>query len=80
MKTLEMTTSGSAMNAISPYLPRSVSNPIWNNLSRNFANGASGEANFFTTAAGPRASSIWLNVEKPILESNGVNIITNTIK
>jgi hypothetical protein len=68
------------MNTVSPFLPRSVSGPIWNNLSTNFAKGAAGEANFFTTAAGPRATSIWLNVERPILQSNGVNIITNIIK
>ena len=80
MKTLEMTTKGSIMNTVSPFLPRAVSNPIWNNLSKNFAKGASGEVNFFTTVAGPRPTSVWLNVERPILESNGVNIITNTIK
>ncbi|WP_029272584.1 hypothetical protein [Flavobacterium sp. KJJ] len=49
------------------------------NLSRNFAKGASGEVNFFTTVAGPRATSIWITTERPILETNGVNIITNII-
>ncbi|MEM7487384.1 MAG: hypothetical protein AAF348_19415, partial [Bacteroidota bacterium] len=34
MKTLEMTTSGRIMNTVSPYLPRSVSSPIWDRLSR----------------------------------------------
>jgi RHS repeat-associated protein len=80
MKTLEMTPKGGIMNTVSPFLPRSVSNPIWNNLSTNFAKGATGEVNFFTTAAGPRPSSIWLTVEQPILQSNGVNVITNIIK
>jgi RHS repeat-associated protein len=80
MKTLEMTTTGSIMNTLSPYLPRAVSNPIWNNLSKNFAKGASGEVNFFTTFTGPRATSVWLNVEKPILQSNGVKIIEHVIK
>jgi hypothetical protein len=80
LKTLEMTTKGSIMNAVSPYLPRAVSNPIWNSLSTNFAKGAAGEANFFTTVAGPRATSIWSTVEQPILQSNSVNIITHTIK
>ena len=80
MKTLEMTTKGGIMNTISPFLPKAISNPIWNNLSKNFAKGASGEVNMFTTAAGPRATSVWLNVEKPILQSNGVKIITNTVK
>lgn len=79
-KTLEMTAKGKIMNAISPYLSRKITNPIWDKLSSNFAKGASGEVNFFTTTAGPRATSIWTTVEKPILQSNGVKIITNTIK
>ena len=77
MKTLEMTISGRIMNSVSPYLPRAVSNPIWNNLSRSFAAGARGEANFFTTTTGPRATSIWMTVERPILQQNGVSIITH---
>ncbi|MXN91128.1 type IV secretion protein Rhs [Flavobacterium sp. Sd200] len=78
-KTLEMTFKGGLMNAISPYLPRSVSTPIWNKLSLNFAKGASGTVDFITTTAGPRAQSIWNTVEKPVLESNSVNIITHLI-
>ncbi|WP_443946591.1 RHS repeat-associated core domain-containing protein [Pedobacter sp. AW1-32] len=77
MKTLEMTTRGRIMNAISPYLSRSISNPIWNSLSRSFAEGARGEVNFITTSLGPRPTSIWMTIEKPILEQNGVNIITH---
>lgn len=77
LKTLEMTTRGRIMNAAHSYLPRSASRPIWDNLSRNFANGAKGQAHFFTTPAGPRSSSIWLNVEKPVLQRNGVRIITH---
>jgi hypothetical protein len=77
MKTLEMTLRGRIMNTITPMLPRSVTNPIWNNLSRGFAQGASGEAHFFTTPLGPRFGSIWLNIEKPILQNNGVNIIVH---
>lgn len=75
LKTLEMTTGGRIMNTINPILPRSVSTPVWNRLSTNFAKGASGEAHFFTIPAGPRSGSIWLNVEKPILQKNNVNII-----
>lgn len=64
------------MNVVSPYLPRSISNPIWSNLSRNFVARAKGEVNFITTTLGPRTESIWMIVEKPILQQNGVNIIT----
>ena len=77
MKTLEMTSTGKIMNAVSPYVPNKVSTPIWNTLSKNFASGASGEVNFFTISSGPRPSSIWTTIEKPILEQNGVDIITH---
>ena len=80
MKTLEMTTRGSIMNKLSPHLPDVITTPIWHQLSKNFAKGAAGEVNFFTTVAGPRATSIWSTVEKPILESNTINIITHIIK
>lgn len=46
-----------------------------NVLSKGFARGATEEAHFFTTPLGPRPASIWLNVEKPILQQNGVSII-----
>lgn len=47
-----MTTRGRIMNAAHSYLPRSVSRPIWDNLSRNFARGASGNINVFHNTAG----------------------------
>ncbi|WP_343786381.1 RHS repeat-associated core domain-containing protein, partial [Wandonia haliotis] len=77
MITLEMTITGRVMNTINPILPRSVSTPIWNRLSLNFAKGAKGEAHFFTTSTGPRPTSIWLRVEKPILKVNKVRIINH---
>jgi RHS repeat-associated protein len=77
MKTLEMTFWGRLMNNLNPIVPRSISTPIWNRLSQQFATGTRGTAHFVTTPAGPRSSSIWLTVEKPILDENGVNIITH---
>ncbi len=77
MKTLEMTKKGRVMNALNPILPRSVSSPIWRNLSTNFAKGAKGEAHLFTTPIGPRPGSIWLSIERPILQQNGVRIIAH---
>ena len=50
---------------------------VWKSLSTNFAKGAKEEAHFFTTPVGPRPGSIWLNIEKPILQKNGVRIITH---
>ena len=78
MKTIEMTTSGRFMNAISPYIPNSLSRPIWNRLSSNFANGAVGEINVFQYTAGVSLRSTWRNIEYPILKNN--NIIYHIVK
>jgi len=78
MQTLEMTTSGSIMNTVSPYLPRSASSPIWNMLSKNFANGATGEINVFQNAAGVGIESTWAKIEFQILKNN--NIIYHIVK
>jgi RHS repeat-associated protein len=75
--TLEMTTKGKIMNTISPYLPRFISTPIWESLSINFAKEATKEVHFFTTPLGPRPNSIWINVEKPILDKNSVKILVH---
>ncbi|MCE3295138.1 MAG: hypothetical protein K0R65_852 [Crocinitomicaceae bacterium] len=75
MKTLEMTMSGRVMNTLNPIIPRSISNPIWKNLSENFARGASGEAHLFTNGLVPKPTSIWMTVEKPILDKSLVNIL-----
>ena len=72
MKTLEMTTGGRMMNAVSPYLPRSVSSPIWDGLSKNFARSASGNINVFQNAAGVSLKSTWRRIEYPILQNNNI--------
>ena len=78
MKTLEMSTKGRIMNSVSPYLPKSISSPIWNNLSSNFAKGASGNINVFQNAAGVGLNSTWRMVEYPILKNQ--NIIYHIVK
>jgi hypothetical protein len=78
MKTLEMTTRGRIMNFASPYLPRSISSPIWNVLSSNFAKGASGNINVFQNAAGVSLNSTWRLVEYPILKNQ--NLIFKIVK
>ena len=78
MKTLEMTTSGRIMNTVSPYLPRSISSPIWDGLSKNFARGATGSINVFQNVAGVSLKSTWRRIEYPILQNN--NIIFHTVK
>ncbi|HEX8576639.1 MAG TPA: hypothetical protein VF677_10145 [Flavobacterium sp.] len=72
MKTLEMTKRGRIMNFISPYLPRSISGPIWDSLSKNFARGASGDINVFQNAAGVSLKSTWRRIEYEILKNNNI--------
>lgn len=74
-KTLEMTLGGKVMSAFNPFLPRSVSSPIWRTLSKNFANGATESVHFFGSGL-PRQTAIWLD-EKAILEANNVKIFFN---
>lgn len=79
LQTLEMTFSGSIMNTLNPILPRFISRPIWNSLSASWARGATGNTHFFGATSGIRPTSIWLNVERPILmyRPTPVNIITH---
>lgn len=78
MQTLEMTTGGRIMNSVSPFLPRSVSGPIWDSLSGNFAKGASGNINVFQNAAGVSVESTWKRIEYPKLKDN--NILYHIVK
>lgn len=78
METLEMTTTGSIMNTISPYLPNSITRPIWNKLSTNFARGATGDINVFQNTAGISLKSTWAKIEFPILQNK--NIIYQMVK
>lgn len=80
MITLEMTTGGKVLDAVTPYLPNALSNPLWRHMSANFAKGAAEKVHFFTTAAGPRAQSVWLTVEKVILDKKNIEITTTVIK
>lgn len=72
MTTLEMTTGGRIMNTIGPYLPRSISSPIWDRLSTNFAKGAAGDVNAFQSALGVRLNSTWTRIEYPILQNKNI--------
>ncbi|WP_280525347.1 RHS repeat-associated core domain-containing protein, partial [Leptospira selangorensis] len=73
-KTLEMTFGGRVMTALNPILPRSISKPIWEKLSSNFAKGAKGSVEVFQNTNGVRTGSIWAQKEYKILKENNVNI------
>ncbi len=63
------------MNYLSPYLPRSVSGPIWDWLSGNFARGATGDINVFQNATQLSIKSTWGRIEYPILKDYNINYI-----
>lgn len=80
MKTLEMTTGGRIMTTLNPVLPRSISSPIWNRMSANFANGARGSVNVFhNDTDGIRLNSVWRTTEYPILNNNNVDIFYHNV-
>jgi RHS repeat-associated protein len=72
MKTLEMTVPGRFMNSINPILPKNISRHIWDDLSRNFASGASGNINVFQNSSGVSLKSTWKRIEYPILQKYNI--------
>ena len=74
--TLEMTTSGKVLETVGKIVPYKYTSPLWDALSRRFAQGASGTVDFFKGAWEGRT---WSQIEKPILEEKGVNIITHQV-
>ncbi|MBU0505819.1 hypothetical protein KJ708_07505 [bacterium] len=74
-KTIEMTFTGKILDKITTRNNYPLLEPVWRRLSNRFAQGAEGSVDFFRKTTGPRPTSVWNTVEKPILESNSVNII-----
>ena len=74
-QTLEMTTVGKILDAITtdktyPYLK-----PLWNKASQNFAQGANGAVDVFQSSSrGVRLDSVWRNYEYPQLINQGNTI------
>lgn len=80
MKTLEMTFKGKVLEGLTNITSYKITKPLWKMASASFARGVKEEAHFFTTPLGANSASLWLNVEKPILEKKGINIITHIIQ
>jgi hypothetical protein len=74
----EMSMIGRTINSISPCLPHSISSPIWDRLSMNFARSAKGEINVFQNASGVSLKSTWRRIEYPILQNQ--NLIFHIVK
>ncbi len=80
MITMEMTTAGKNMQALTKGMPWEKAKPLWTNLSAEFAHGASGTAHVFHNGVtGINIQSVWGVTEYPILQSKGINIIYHVI-
>jgi hypothetical protein len=79
--TIEQTIGGRILSATN-FLTKPISplnRLLWNNASRYFAQGASGEANvFLNTTINPAGT--WSAIEQPILQRNGVSIVTHILR
>jgi len=76
--TIDMTPGGSWLNQygdLRNIFDPKTSDSIWKNISRRFAQNASGEV--FVFLDNPRKDSVWNTVERPELERRGVRITYN---
>jgi YD repeat-containing protein len=78
-RTLEMTLPGRFLTKLTNLTSFKFTEPLWKYSSKLFANGARGEANLFLKYNRLRPNGIWNMLEKPILQNNGVRILTNKI-
>ena len=80
--TIEMTTKGRLMNAITVGTPkplRKVWNNTWDSLSKEFANGARGPVFIVHPSVRPISPrSTWMRIEKRELDSQGNKIIDHS--
>jgi RHS repeat-associated protein len=75
--TLEMTTKGKILESLTQVTSYTLTKPLWKQASKSFAKNASGNVIFVTTKSGAKSTSIWLTIEKPLLEKakNGITTI-----
>jgi RHS repeat-associated protein len=74
--TLEMTAAGQRLQQITKGMDWADAKPLWEAASREFAEGATETVHVFQSGTrGVSLQSVWRNVEYPILQKNGINII-----
>ena len=71
--TLEMTTKGQELIALTKDMEWAEARPLWVNASKEFAEGAKGEINVFHNANGVSLQSVWREVEYPLLKDSIIN-------
>jgi RHS repeat-associated protein len=79
MVTLEMTRAGKNLEKLTENLPWEVAKPMWERISRTYAQGVNGNVHVFQNSGGIGMTSVWGKVEYQILKENGVNIIYHII-
>ena len=77
--TLEMTAAGKATEEAAKNLPWEDAVPLFENASREFAEGAQGVVHVFQNGAGVRLRSFWALVEYPVLRAKGNPIIYHIV-
>lgn len=78
--TLERTWVGNSLEYLTEKTSYSYMKPFWDYSSYSYANGARGSVNVFINQNAYRTSSIWNTVERPLLQTKGININANLIK
>ena len=76
-RTLELTRTGKTLEWLTDKTSYNLTKPLWDRASARFANGASGEAHVFFGPGAPSPMSIYSTIENPILQRNGVSIVSH---
>ena len=79
MTTLEMTTKGKLLTALTNATSYNFTKPLWQKASISFAKGAQGTVHVFHNTGGINVKSIWGTIEYPILKNKGTNIIYHNV-
>lgn len=79
-RTLEMTWVGRGLEYATEKTSYNTMKPFWDYASYSFGRGTQGTANEFINQARYRSGSIWDTVERPLLQSRGININAHLIK
>ena len=79
-RSLEMTWVGRGLEYATEKTSYNTMKPFWDYASYSFGRGTEGTANVFINQARYRSGSIWNTVERPLLQSRGININAHLIK
>lgn len=78
--TLEMTKEGKNLIKLTKNMDWADAKPLWENASKEFAQGANGSVQVFHYSEGVSVNSVWGKVEYNILKNNGIEINYNIVR